>query len=192
MSYLQNHFISRDWPVIESFLHTFPLATLISCFEGEIFTSHIPFIIQERQLIGHLNKHNPQFQHLDKASIELVFHAGDTYLSPAEFETDELPTFNYAKVHVKGKATYMEESRLIQSLVDMTSQMDDTFQLEYNHPRIDKLKDYIQGFEISIEDYHGRFKMSQDKSKAHFEKAKSIMLRNHNQKLNYFINTLNY
>lgn len=192
MSYLPDHFISRDWTVVESFLQTFPLATLISYFEDDIFTSHIPFISQNKKLIGHLNKENPQYQHLNKARIELVFHAGDAYLSPTEFETDELPTFNYAKVHVKGKASYIDDSKLIQSLVDMTSQLDDGFQLVPTSPKIDTLKHFIQGFEISIENYHARFKMSQDKSKTHFDKAKAVMLKNQKNKLNYFLNTLKH
>ncbi|MFO7744593.1 MAG: FMN-binding negative transcriptional regulator [Psychroflexus sp.] len=192
MSYMPNHFTETDWTKIKGFIELFPLATLITSFGNEIFTSHIPFIISEGKLLGHINKNNPQFKHLDKSKVELIFHAGDAYISPSEFDTDELPTFNYAKVHIKGKASYIDESRLIKSLVDMTDQMDNNFKLEYSHPKIDMLKHFIQGFEISVDDFHGRFKMSQDKSKAHFEKAKSLVKESQAKRISYFLNNLNF
>ena len=190
MSYPPYHFVCKDWFTISSFIKTFPLGTIITYFEDEIYTSHIPFIIQNKKLIGHIDKKNPQFLHLDKAKVEVIFHAGSAYISPSEFETDELPTFNYAKVHVKGKAVYVDDSRLIQSLVDMTSEMDDSFKIEKNHPRINKLKHFIQGVEISMDAFHGRFKMSQDKSPAHFEKAKLMLGESQKSKLCEFLNTL--
>lgn len=192
MSYLPNHFTEKDWRNIKFFIELFPLATLITSFENEIFTSHIPFIFENDKLIGHLNKDNPQFQHLHASKVELVFHGGDAYISPAAFPTDELPTFNYAKVHVKGKATYIDESRLIRSLVEMTDELDDDYKLEYTHPKIDRLKHFIQGFEVSIDSFQGRFKMSQDKSESHFDKAKSLLKESQVQRLDYFLNSLQY
>jgi transcriptional regulator len=121
-----------------------------------------------------------------------VFHGGDANISPSEFLTDELPTFNYAKVHVKGKAVFVDDSRLIKSLVNMTDQLDTNFKLDYSHPRIDKLKHFIQGFEISVESFHGRFKMSQDKSESHFEKAKSLVQKSQGERLAYFLDSFNY
>lgn len=192
MSYLPNHFTEKDWASIKSFIELFPLATLITSFDNEIFTSHIPLIFEGDKLLAHINKDNPQFNHLHDSKVELIFHSGDAYISPSEFETDELPTFNYAKVHVKGEATFIDESQLIKSLVDMTDRMDDDFELKYTHPKIDKLKHFIQGFEVSIESFHGRFKMSQDKSKSHFEKAKSLMRESQTRRLDYFLNNLNF
>lgn len=192
MSYLPNHFTVKDWANVKSFIKLFPLATLITSFENEIFTSHIPFSIDDDKLTGHLNKDNPQFQHLHTSKVELVFHGGDAYISPAAFPTDELPTFNYAKLHVKGKASYTDESRLIKSLVNMTDELDEDFKLEYTHPKIEILKHFIQGFEVSIESFHGRFKMSQDKSKPHFDKAKTLLKESQKQRLDYFLNNLQY
>lgn len=191
MSYLPDHFTENDWPVIKSFIERFPLATLVSAYKGEIYTSHIPFIIENEKLIGHINKDNPQFHHLHESKVELIFHAGDAYISPSEFETEELPTFNFAKVHVKGKASFISEARLIQSLISMTDQMDDEFKLEPSHPKIDQLKHFIQGLEVSIESSHARFKMSQDKSKSHFEKAKSLLQESQNLRLNEFLKGMN-
>ncbi|SDG41649.1 FMN-binding negative transcriptional regulator [Psychroflexus sediminis] len=192
MSYLPDHFTASDWTRIQSFIELFPLATLISHFEDEIFTSHIPFIISGNKLLGHINKENPQFQHLNNSRVELVFHGGDAYISPAAFTTEELPTFNFAKVHVKGKVSYGDEQGLIKSLMEMTDQMDEDFKLAYTHPKIDRLKHFIQGFEVSIDSFHGRFKMSQDKSKAHFDKAKSLLKESQTQRLKYFLNHLQY
>lgn len=192
MSYLPKHFTENDWINIKFFIELFPLATLITSFKNEIFTSHIPFIISEGKLLGHINKDNPQFRHLHDSNVELVFHAGDAYISPSKFSSDELPTFNYAKVHVKGKASYTDESRLIKSLVDMTDYMDTDFKLEYTHPKIDLLKHFIQGFEVSMDSFHGRYKMSQDKPEPHFNTAKSLLKESQDERLKLFLQSLNY
>lgn len=192
MSYLPNHFTETNWAKIKAFIEAFPLATLITSFNNKIFTSHIPFILENDKLIGHINKDNPQFHHLHNSGVELIFHAGDAYISPSAFETDELPTFNYAKVHVKGKATFIDETRLVQSLIDMTDKMDADFKLKPTHPKIDMLKHFIQGIEVSVDNFHGRFKMSQDKSEAHFNKAKSLLKESQTQRLRSFLNSLKF
>ena len=192
MSYLPDHFTVKNWDTIKLFIECFPLATIISVHEGEIFTSHIPLIFENDTLIGHINKNNPQFQHLDSSKVELIFNAGDAYISPSAFETDELPTFNYAKVHIKGQVQFTPETQMISSLVAMNTQMDNSYKLSARHPRIPILKEFIQGFEVSIDSFHGRFKMSQDKSKAHFEKAKSLLEESQNKRLNLFLKSLRY
>jgi len=190
MSYLPNHFTENNWETLKEFIKHFPLATLITCSKGKIYTSHIPFIFEGNKLLGHINKDNPQFNHLDKSSLELVFHGGDSYISPAAFDTEELPTFNFAKVHIKGQANFVDENRLISSLVEMTSRFDDAFELTKDHPKIDKLKHFIQGLEVRIEDINGRFKMSQDKSQHHFEKAKDLFSKTQKARINWLLNQI--
>jgi len=190
MSYLPSHFTSKNWESVKAFIELFPLATLISLHNQEIFTSHIPFIIDNDKLVGHINKENPQFEHLHKSKVELIFHAGDAYISPSEFKTDELPTFNYAKVHLKGKANFIEEPKMVDSLIAMTNQLDFNFKLESTHPKLPMLKHFIQGLEVSIEEFHGRFKMSQDKSESHFNTAKTLLQQSQEERLKLFLNSL--
>ena len=192
MSYLPNHFTEGNWDTIKEFIKQFPLATLITCSEGTIFTSHIPFILEGNKLLGHINKDNPQYKHLDESSLELVFHGGDSYISPSAFPTDELPTFNYCKVHIKGKASYVDNTQLVKSLVDMTSQLDDQFELSYDHSKIDKLKHFIQGLEVHIENVNGRFKMSQDKTSSHFKKAKQLFSDTQKARLDWLLHHLKH
>ncbi|MFN2260695.1 MAG: FMN-binding negative transcriptional regulator [Psychroflexus sp.] len=174
MTYLSKHFINRDWRNIRKFIKIFPLASLISSHNDKIFSTHIPLILKGNNLIGHIDKRNPQFGHLNNNSVELIFHGGEAYVSPSCFKTEELPTYNYAKVHISGHAEFINETAMIGSLVEMTRQFDNDFQLETSHPKISTLKNFIQGFKIEIEDFHSRFKMSQDKSDEHFEIAKSL------------------
>jgi transcriptional regulator len=190
MSYLSSHFTSKSWESVKTFIELFPLATLISLYDQEIFTSHIPFIIYNDTLVGHVNKENPQFQHIHNSKVELIFHAGDAYISPSEFETGELPTFNFAKVHIKGKAKFIEEPRMVESLIAMTHQLDSNFKLEQSHPKIPVLKHFIQGLEVSIKEFDVRFKMSQDKSESHFNKAKTLLQKSQQKRLNLFLKSL--
>lgn len=174
MTYLSKHFINTDWQSIKNFIEIFPLTTLITSHHDKVYSAHIPLILKGNELIGHIDKRNPQFEHLNYKSVELIFHGGEAYVSPSCFKTEELPTYNFAKVHISGLAEFITETAMIESLIEMTNQFDKDFQLEISHPKIPILKNYIQGFKIEIEDFHGRFKMSQDKSDEHFGIAKSL------------------
>jgi transcriptional regulator len=43
---------------------------------------------------------------------------------------------------------------------------------------------------VSIEEFHGRFKMSQDKSESHFNTAKTLLQQSQEERLKLFLNSL--
>ncbi|WP_127846706.1 FMN-binding negative transcriptional regulator [Psychroflexus aestuariivivens] len=190
MTYLSKDFINKDWQTIRKFINIFPLANLITNHNDKIFVAHVPLVFKKDELIGHIDKRNPQFQHLNDKSVELIFNGGETYVSPSYFKTEELPTYNFAKVHVSGHAHFISEKAMVESLIAMTYQLDHNFHLESSHPKIPILKNYIQGFKIQINDFHGRFKMSQDKSNEHFEIAKSLMEKQQKENMNKFLDLI--
>jgi predicted FMN-binding regulatory protein PaiB len=52
------------------------------------------------------------------------------------------------------------------------------------------LKHFIQGLEVHIEDVNGRFKMSQDKSHHHFEKAKDLFSKTQKARMDWLLKQL--
>ena len=61
------------------------------------------------------------------------------------------------------------------------------FILKQDDPRMERLIDYIQAFEIEITNWEGKFKLSQDKNAQDFENAKEELKRNSQKDVSIFI-----
>ena len=175
-------------------IKAYPLATLISVKNDEPLISHLPLIYREKdlKLIGHIDIYNPQAELLkNNNNISVIFSGPQCYISPSVYSTTQLPTWNYIKVHLKGtvKAIGNNES-LKESLVEMTKfleQPDHKYVLDYNNPRMDGLINYIKMFEITITDWEGKFKLSQDKKPGDTENAKNELIRANQESIKTFL-----
>ena len=79
---------------------------------------------------------------------------------------------------------------LKESLVIMTEfleQPDHKYVLEVDNPRMDASLDYIKMFEITITDWEGKFKLSQDKKTIDTENAKAELIRANQQSIEGFL-----
>ena len=69
---------------------------------------------------------------------------------------------------------------LKESLVKMTEFLEQPKQkyvLDYDNPRMDGLINYIKMFEITISDWEGKFKLSQDKKPRDKENARNELIK---------------
>ena len=149
-------------------INHYPLATVISVENNVPFITHLPLIYDSGKLIGHIDKNNPQAKLLThNNAVTIIFSGPDCYISPSLFEASELPTWNYIKVHLQGKAVEIEnENTVKQSMVNMTAFLEapeQAYVLDYNNPSMDKFVTYVMGFEIDITHWEGKFKLSQNK-----------------------------
>ncbi|KJJ37894.1 FMN-binding negative transcriptional regulator [Aequorivita vladivostokensis] len=188
------HHQSHDIEKMISVLKHFPLGMLVTAKDGKPFVTHIPFIYNEtsKKLVAHLDRSNPQMGTLkDGAEVTVVFKGPDTYISPSIYTTPQLPTWNYIIVHVTGKLQLINEPEAIkQTMVDMTKFLEGkerNFILKQDDPRMERLIDYIQAFEIEITNWEGKFKLSQDKNSQDFENAKEELKRNSQKDVSIFI-----
>ena len=188
------HHQSHDIEKMISVLKHFPLGMLVTAKDGKPFVTHIPFIHNEtsKKLVAHLDRSNPQMVTLkDGAEVTVVFKGPDTYISPSIYTTPQLPTWNYIIVHVTGKLQLINEPEAIkQTMVDMTKFLEGkerNFILKQDDPRMERLIDYIQAFEIEITNWEGKFKLSQDKNAQDFENAKEELKRNSQKDVSIFI-----
>jgi|SRR4051812_7136142 transcriptional regulator len=186
-----NHLIST--------IQQFPLATLISATGEDCFTTHIPLIYTKDdstygKLIGHLDKNNPQCALLDNRKVYIIFSGPNTYISPNTYTTVQLPTWNYIKVHVEGISIVNNEPDAIKkSMIEMTRFLetsDNPFVLEYDHPRMNQLVNYVTGIEITIARMEGKFKLSQDKIPADTKNAREKLIADSEKGLRNFIESV--
>ena len=175
-------------------IKTYPLATVISVQNNEPFITHLPLIYRQEdsKLIGHIDIYNPQANLLkDNNPITILFSGPQCYISPSVYTTTQLPTWNYIKVHLKGTVKAIEsKDALKQSLITMTEfleQPDHKYVLEPDNPRMEGALDYIKMFEITINDWEGKFKLSQDKHPKDIRQARAELVRANQESIKEFL-----
>ena len=104
------NFKQSDSERLETLLRDYPFGMLVTIHDGLPFVSHIPFLYERRSggvpvLLGHVAKANPQWCDLAQNQTALVvFQGPHGYVSPSGYESPGVLTWNYAVVHVYGKA----------------------------------------------------------------------------------------
>ncbi|MGC1630721.1 MAG: FMN-binding negative transcriptional regulator [Gelidibacter sp.] len=173
-------------------INTYPLAMLVSVKDNLPLISHLPLIYSEGKLIGHLDKYNPQAELLkDNNDVTVIFSGPQCYISPYIYSTAQLPTWNYIRVHIKGKVNEIKDEETIkQSMIEMTAFLetpDHKYILEPANPRMAQFINYVRGFEIDITHWEGKFKLSQDKKPSDIESAKKELIRANQESIKAFL-----
>ncbi|MGB5417830.1 FMN-binding negative transcriptional regulator [Algibacter sp.] len=196
MSYPPKHHQDNDINHLIEVVKTYPLATLISVKNNEPLITHLPLIYNEAgKLIGHIDIYNPQAELLkDDNAIMIIFSGPQCYISPSIYESTQLPTWNYIKVHVKGKVKAIEsKDALKQSLISMTEFLeapDHKYVLESDNRSMKGYLDYIKMFEITIDSWEGKFKLSQDKKPKDTENARAELIRSNQESIKVFLDKI--
>jgi transcriptional regulator len=158
------------------------------------FITHLPLVYNEfGKLIGHIDKQNPQTALLkDSQPVTVLFSGPQCYISPSIYTTTQLPTWNYIKVHLKGTVNAIESKEALkESIIKMTEFLEapeHKYVLEPDNPRMLGALDYIDMFEITIESWEGKFKLSQDKKPQDIQNARAELIRANQESIEHFLN----
>ncbi|MGD0567514.1 MAG: FMN-binding negative transcriptional regulator [Candidatus Sulfotelmatobacter sp.] len=166
----------RDHADIVSFVQANPFAILVSASDSGPFATHIPILLRESEnqmtLHGHMARANPHWEILQRGQESLaIFHGPHAYISPSLYESREsVPTWNYAAVHVYGKASVVTDpERLLDETRDIINRFDPAYYAQWNSLS-DKFRNgmlkHIVGFEMVATRIEAKFKISQNRSKA--------------------------
>ncbi|MBF8150356.1 FMN-binding negative transcriptional regulator [Winogradskyella sp. F6397] len=195
MNYPPQHHQDNDKNHLIEVIKTYPLATVISIHNNQPLITHLPLIYDDGKLIGHIDINNPQAKLLkDSNDVTLIFSGPECYISPSIYSTTQLPTWNYIKVHLKGKVDEnTDKMALKESLITMTEFLEapeHKYILNANNPRLDKNLDYIVMFEITITQWEGKFKLSQDKKPTDITAAREELVRSNQESIKQFLNNI--
>lgn len=178
-------------------IKTYPLATVISVEDNQPYITHLPLIYRasDGKLIGHMDIYNPQTKLMQgNKELTILFSGPQCYISPSIYTTTQLPTWNYIKVHIKGTVKAIDnKDALIESLVKMTEFMEapeHKYVLEADNPRMEGALDYIKMFEITIDSWEGKFKLSQDKKTVDTVNAKAELIRASQESIQVFLDSV--
>ncbi len=170
--YLPDRFRNSNHEFSRRIIERHPLATVVAVQNGEAVINHIPMILIEGgRLIGHMARANPMWKQLDGAAVTAVFHGANSYINPVWYPEDDVPTWNYAVVHLRGRCRLIENyDGLIECLRRLASHMNQSesrpwkFWLPEDLRGEDVLPQKIVGFEIEIEEIRAKFKLSQNRA----------------------------
>jgi transcriptional regulator len=164
----------EDSAAINNFLSANPFAILVSTKDGVPFATHLPLLSKVHGdtllLIGHVARANPHWTCMQEGRESLaIFHGPHAYVSPSLYEGREnVPTWNYAAVHVYGQAAvFSEDARLTEVLDEMI----ETYESAYMGQWRDLTQKYrdgmlrqIVGFEMRATRVEAKFKLSQNRT----------------------------
>ncbi len=174
--YSPAHYAEDRPELILEVIRRYNLATMITQAPGGApFISHLPLLLDEggQFLLGHSARANPSWRHFaDGQTVTAIFHGPNAYVSPAWYQpkSDNVPTWNYVAVHVKGVATVNEEPLATYQILQTLSQHFETYYgtrwslpSEPNTELMDLLK-HIVAFRLEIKEVQAKFKLSQKQS----------------------------
>jgi len=194
LKYPPKHHQDPDTLHMLEVIKTYPLATVISVEDNQPYITHLPLIYRESdgKLIGHIDIYNPQTKLMQgNKELTIIFSGPQCYISPSIYTTTQLPTWNYVKVHLKGTVKAIDnKDALIESLVKMTEFMEapeHKYVLKADNPRMEGAIDYIKMFEITIDSWEGKFKLSQDKKTIDTANAKAELIRASQESIQVFL-----
>ena len=195
MNYPPKHHQEDRFENALELIKMYPLATVITSSNNEVLSTHIPLVYSDKgtlgTLVGHLDKFNPQINHFEDKDhdLEIIFHGPEVYISPSKYSKTQLPTWNYFKVHLRGKIILKKEPQDVkESLIAMTAFLEGeqpNYVLDENNPRMHAVLDYIVGFHIKISSWEGKYKISQDKKKEDRKRAKQALIEGQSDVINH-------
>ena len=175
--YIPNANRIHDREKIDAFIEEYGFATLITEKDGTPWASHLPVLLAKtggnrRVLRSHMARANEQWRHFTPdREVLCVFYGPHAYITPSWYKMQRtVPTWNYATVHVYGRARVIDDERALKQIVYDTTAKHES--LRPNPWRIPLAEDEIVqmlravvGFSIDVTRVEAKFKLGQNRSK---------------------------
>ncbi|MGH8158236.1 MAG: FMN-binding negative transcriptional regulator [Rhodanobacter sp.] len=171
--YTPSYFKETRIEVLRALIHDYPFATIVTHTDAGLVANHLPFeLVGDNLVHGHVARGN-ELRNADGAEVLLIFRGPDGYISPnwypSKHETGrEVPTWNYAVVHVHGRLRVVEDAAWLRTLLNtLTDRHEAGLPTPWKvsdapEDHIEKSLHGIVGLEITIERIEGKFKLSQN------------------------------
>jgi len=179
--YLPPHFIEARPEVLRALIGAAPLATLIVPTAQGLEVNHVPLSLRKGPtgdtLAGHVAKANPVWKHEPIGEALAIFSAAQGYVSPSGYPSKAehgkvVPTWNYVVVHAHGSLRWIDDDGWLMALVEeLTEAHEGSREVPWkvsDAPAsfMSQVRRAIVGLELRITRLEGKFKLSQNRSRA--------------------------
>lgn len=174
--YIPSSFKEENPDVLFDLIEKHNFGILFSQHQDKPEATHLPFMVDRKRgkhgfLIAHFAKANKHWRNIDEEKeLMVVFQGPHTYISPSWYvDRAEVPTWNYATVHVYGKPTIINDPTQLKKMVtDLTHHHENNTDSDWSINEVstedlDKDLKAIVGLEIEITKLEGKFKFNQNK-----------------------------
>jgi transcriptional regulator len=185
--YILEAFKNSDESSALSFIEKNNFADVVTNFNNQLRSNKVPLFLdrEDKVLLGHIGRANPQLEHFENSIEALVIFSGPhAYISPQWYLSQNMvPTWNFQTAQVRGKADIVNENKLMEILLKLSSFHESQFIDQWSPDSLDiKVKEsmlkMIVGFQIKIDDIKFKEKLSQNRS---MEDRKSVIASLFNQ-----------
>ena len=164
--YIPRHFIG-DEATARRLIARYPFATLVTSAVAGPHITHLPLLLDEmgEKLIGHVARPNPHWQAFASGQTVAVFHGPHAFVSRGWYRepADNVPTWNYATVHVSGTPRLVGPEDTRAAVERLTARFESPNLQPVAEPRLAGLLKGIVAFHLPVERFEIKFKMSQNK-----------------------------
>lgn len=180
--YVPQHAEENRLDVLHQLIRSQALGVWVSLAEGGLQANHIPFSLDISAggngiLRGHVARANPIWQQTCATESLLIFQGPQAYVSPSWMPSKHqhgkrVPTWNYAVVHARGQAVFIDDSQWLLAQVDKLTRTHEAAQAlpwrvsDAPAEFTDKMLQAIVGVEIPIRALTGKWKLSRNHSAA--------------------------
>ncbi|MBA2590691.1 MAG: FMN-binding negative transcriptional regulator [Alphaproteobacteria bacterium] len=168
--YVPDHFREDRPDVLADAVRQIGFATLVT---AGLEANHLPMLLQDGVLRGHVARANPVWKQGDGEALA-IFLGPHAYVSPnwypSKAQTGKaVPTWNYITVHARGNIRWMQDADWLRAHV---ASLSDEHEAQRQEPwKIGDAPDSyiatmlrgIMGFELTIETWEGKYKLSQNR-----------------------------
>lgn len=181
--YAPSHFNESRGDVLQAFIAQHPLAVLVAATPNGVQANHVPLMFEPGEgssgtLKGHIARGNSMWKDVPGGSELLaIFQGPSRYISPSWYPSKRehgrvVPTWNYAVVHARGTVKWTHDKGWLRAFVESLTNRHERGQASPWHVSdapaeyIEQLLGAIVGFEISITNITGKWKLSQNRTSA--------------------------
>lgn len=177
--YIPPHFEERDARRLLELMTRHAFATLVTVGEdGAPSATHLPFLVEQDvsgalRLRAHMALPNPQWRTFSaERDVLVIFQGPHAYVSPTWYtSTNQVPTWNYATVHVYGRPQVIDAGDEVLRILRETAARYEAgnerpWTLEQSQEYVNRLLGGIVAFELRVTRLEGKFKLSQNKGEA--------------------------
>ncbi len=175
--YIPHHYKNENLSEVKDFLKKHSFGLLINQTNGKPWATHIPLELDVDEkgndvLVSHISKANPQWKNFEKEpQVLCVFNGPNSYVSSSWYKEEEVPTWNYIAVHIYGNIKVLPEEAVLASLHKLVDKYEQNSKNPLSLKNLSKgtmrqIKGIV-GFQISIEEIHAAYKLSQGREHDH-------------------------